>query len=87
MARLLADTFERINGMITLQRRRGALPKVVQGGGLRLVHVSPIRKHFKKRPCFADVRPISSWVIDGPKLWSFEIFSPNEIMMLIFELP
>ena len=42
MARLLADKFERFNGMIIPQRRRGALPKIVQGGGLRLVHVSPI---------------------------------------------
>jgi len=44
MARLLADNFERFNGAITHQRRRGALPKVVQGGGLRSVHVSPICK-------------------------------------------
>jgi hypothetical protein len=47
MARLLADNFERLNGMIIPQRRRGALPKVVQGGGLRLVHVSPICKLSK----------------------------------------
>jgi hypothetical protein len=42
VARLLADNFERLNGTGTHQQRRGALPKVVQGGGLRLVHVSPI---------------------------------------------
>jgi hypothetical protein len=28
MARLLADNFERFNGTITHQQRRGALPKV-----------------------------------------------------------
>jgi hypothetical protein len=39
MARLLADNFERFHGMIIPQRRRGALPKVVQGGGLRLVQL------------------------------------------------
>ena len=42
MARLLADKFERFHGTGTHQRRRGALPKVVQGGGLRLANVSPI---------------------------------------------
>jgi hypothetical protein len=51
MARLLADNFERFNGMIIPQERRGALPKVVQGGGLRFVHVSPIC-HFQKPPLF-----------------------------------
>jgi hypothetical protein len=35
MARLLAENFEGFNGMIIPQRSRGALPKVVQGGGLR----------------------------------------------------
>jgi hypothetical protein len=30
MARLLADNFERFHDMIIPQRRRGALPKVVQ---------------------------------------------------------
>jgi hypothetical protein len=47
MARLLADNFERFNGTGTHQQRRGALPKVAQGGGLRLVHVSPICKLSK----------------------------------------
>jgi hypothetical protein len=37
MARLLADKFERFHGMIIPQRRRGALPKVAQGGGLRFI--------------------------------------------------
>jgi hypothetical protein len=50
MARLLADNFERFHGMMIPQRRRGALPKVVQGGGLRLVHVSPICKLSKTVP-------------------------------------
>jgi hypothetical protein len=50
MARLLAENFERFNGMIIPQRRRGTLPKVVQGGGLRLVHVSPICKLSKTVP-------------------------------------
>jgi hypothetical protein len=50
MARLLEDNFERFHGMMTPQRRRGALPKVVQGGGLRLVHVSPICKLSKIVP-------------------------------------
>ena len=39
MARLLAENFERFNGMIIPQRRRGALPKIGQGGGLRLVQL------------------------------------------------
>jgi hypothetical protein len=39
MARLLAENFERFHGMIIPQRRRGALPKVVQGGGLILVQL------------------------------------------------
>jgi hypothetical protein len=39
MERLLAENFEKFNGMIIPQRRRGALPKVVQGGGLRLVQL------------------------------------------------
>jgi hypothetical protein len=48
MAKLLAKNFDRFGHTITLQRRRGALPtKVVQGGGLRLVHVSPICKLSK----------------------------------------
>jgi hypothetical protein len=42
MARLLAENFERLHGTGTHQQRRGALPKVAQGGGLRLVLVSPI---------------------------------------------
>jgi hypothetical protein len=50
MAKVLADSFERFNGMIIPQPRRGALPKVVQGGGLRLVHVSPICKLSKTAP-------------------------------------
>jgi hypothetical protein len=50
MAKLLAENFERFNGTITPQRRRGALPKVAQGGGLRLVHVSPICKLSKTVP-------------------------------------
>jgi hypothetical protein len=50
MARLLADNFERFHGTIIPQRRRGALSKVAQGGGLRLVHVSPICKHLKTAP-------------------------------------
>jgi hypothetical protein len=33
MEKLLAENFERFNGTITPQRRRGALPKVDQGGG------------------------------------------------------
>ena len=51
MARLLAENFERFHGTIIPQRRRGALPKVAQGGGLRLVHVSPICK-LSKPPLF-----------------------------------
>ena len=39
MAKLIAENFERFNGTITPQRRRGALPKVVQDGGLRLVQL------------------------------------------------
>jgi hypothetical protein len=50
MARLLADNFERFHGTGTQQQRRGALPKVAQGGGLRLVHVSPICKLSKTVP-------------------------------------
>jgi hypothetical protein len=50
MARLLADNFERFHGMMIPQRRRGALSKVVQDGGLRLVHVSPICKLSKTVP-------------------------------------
>jgi hypothetical protein len=48
MAKLVSENFERFGHAITPQRRRGALPKVVQGGGLRLVHVSPISKAQKK---------------------------------------
>jgi hypothetical protein len=44
MAKLFAENFKRFGNTITHQRRRGALPKVVQGGGLRLVHVSSICK-------------------------------------------
>ena len=58
MTKLISENFERFGHAITLQRRCGALPKVVQGGGLRLVHVSPICKLSKNRPCFADVGPI-----------------------------
>ena len=47
MARLLADNFERFHGMIIAQWRRGALPKVVQGGGL---NVSPICELSKTVP-------------------------------------
>jgi hypothetical protein len=50
MAKLLAENFERFGHTIIHQRRRGALPKVVQGGGLRLVHVSPIYKLSKTFP-------------------------------------
>jgi hypothetical protein len=50
MARLLADNFERFHGTGTHQQRRGALPKVLQGGGLRLVHVSPICQLSKTVP-------------------------------------
>jgi hypothetical protein len=50
MAKLLAENFERFGHTITHQRRHGALSKVAQGGGLRLVHVSPIRKLSKTAP-------------------------------------
>jgi hypothetical protein len=33
MAKLIAEIFERFGHVITHQRRRGALPKVAQGGG------------------------------------------------------
>ena len=39
MVALLSKRFERLGGMIIPQRRHGALPKVVQGGGLRLVQL------------------------------------------------
>ena len=39
MAKLISENFERFGHAITPQRRRGALPKVVQGGGLRLVQL------------------------------------------------
>jgi hypothetical protein len=42
MAKLIAENFDQFGHDITHQRRRGALPKVVEGGGLRLVHVSLI---------------------------------------------
>ena len=42
MAKLLAENFETFGHTITHQRRRGALPKVAQGGDLRFVHGSPI---------------------------------------------
>jgi hypothetical protein len=42
MAKHIADNFEQFGQTITHQWMRGALPKIVQGGGLRLVHVSPI---------------------------------------------
>ena len=44
MVELIAENYERFGHAITPQRRRGALPKAAQGGGLRLVHVSPICK-------------------------------------------
>jgi hypothetical protein len=50
MAKLLAKNFERFGHTITLQRRRGALSKVAQGGGQRLVHVSPICTLSKTAP-------------------------------------
>jgi hypothetical protein len=50
MAKLIAENLERFGHAITHQRRRGALPKVVRGGGLRLVHVSPICKLSKTVP-------------------------------------
>jgi hypothetical protein len=50
IAKLLAKNFERFGHTITPQRRRGVLPNVVQGGGLRLVHVSPICKLSKTVP-------------------------------------
>ena len=50
MAKLLAENFETFGHTITPQRRRGAFSKVVQGGGLRLVHVSPICKLSKTVP-------------------------------------
>ena len=50
MVALLSKRFEILGGMIIPQRRRGALPKVAQGGGLRLVHVSPICKLSKTVP-------------------------------------
>jgi hypothetical protein len=50
IAKLLAKDFERFGHTITPQRRRGALPKVAKGGGLRLVRVSPICKLSKTVP-------------------------------------
>jgi hypothetical protein len=50
MAKLIAENFERFGHAITHQRRRGALPKVVQGGGLRLLYVSPICQLSKTAP-------------------------------------
>jgi hypothetical protein len=50
MAKLISEKFERFGHARTPQRRRGALPKVAQGGGLRLVHVSPICKLSKTVP-------------------------------------
>jgi hypothetical protein len=50
MLALLSKRFERLGGTGTHQQRRGALPKAVQGGGLRLVHVSPICKLSKTIP-------------------------------------
>jgi hypothetical protein len=41
-AKLLAGNFDRFGHTITHQRKRGALPKVAQGGGLRFLHVSLI---------------------------------------------
>ena len=57
MARLLADKFERFHGMIIPQRRRGALPKVVQGRSKIGAALTDLPT-FKNRPCFADVGPI-----------------------------
>jgi hypothetical protein len=50
MANLIAENFDQFGHAMTHQRRSGALPKVVQGGGLRLVHVSPICKLSKTAP-------------------------------------
>jgi hypothetical protein len=50
MAKLIAENFYQFGHAVTHQRRRGALPKVVQGGGLRFVHVSPICKLSKTTP-------------------------------------
>ena len=55
MAKLIAKNFERFGHAINPQRRRGALPKVVQGGGLRLVHVSPICGPTQKNIHFEGV--------------------------------
>jgi hypothetical protein len=55
-AKLLAENFERFYGTIIPQRRRGALAKVAQGGGLRLVHVSPICKLSKTLGCGFRIR-------------------------------
>jgi hypothetical protein len=44
MAKLISENFDRFGHAISPQRRRGALLKVAQGGGLRSVNVSPICK-------------------------------------------
>ena len=56
MAKLLVKNFDRFGHTITLQRRRGALPKVVQGGGL--IGVGPYFANFfaKFRPFFDVAR-------------------------------
>jgi hypothetical protein len=62
MAKLLAENFERFGHTITHQQRRGALPKVAQGEGLRFVwHGARFAdfQTFKSRPCFADAGQIS----------------------------
>jgi hypothetical protein len=52
MAKLISENFDRFGHAITPQRRRGALPKVAQGGiGARFADLQT----FKNRPCFADV--------------------------------
>jgi hypothetical protein len=50
MAGMFLERFYQFGHAITHQRRRSALPKVAQGGGLRLVHVSPICKLSKTVP-------------------------------------
>jgi hypothetical protein len=58
IAKLLAKNFERFGHTITPQRRRGALPKVVQGGGLNWCTFRRFA-NFQKPSLFADVGPIS----------------------------
>jgi hypothetical protein len=74
MAKLLAENFERFNGTETYQQRRGALPKVVQGGGLRLVHVSPICKLSKTAPVIG----ILILILRGSKVLNFKMTNPKK---------